>query len=126
MELHELDYDKHIEVYETYKKMDKQGLIKRTETFCPSWSRQYNVWAAGMEILRSEKTLYYSLVMGAGKTISSLKVNKFTCENTLKRKNHVTFILCPQSTITQWQGEIDLIEKGIGHSQERLRCNNYR
>lgn len=67
VELHELNYEQQLMVYETYKKMDKQGLIKRTETFCPSWSRQYNVWAAGMEILKSEKTLYYSLVMGAGK-----------------------------------------------------------
>lgn len=39
-------------------------------------------------------------------------------EHTLKKHNHTTFILCPQSTITQWIGEIDLIEKGIGHSKE--------
>ena len=118
VELHELNYEQQLMVYETYKKMDMQNLIKRTETFCPSWSRQYNVWAAGIEILKSEKTLYYSLTMGAGKTITSLKVNKFTCKETLKRENHITFILCPQSTITQWQGEIDLIEKGIGNSKE--------
>lgn len=67
LELHELNYEQQLMIYETYKKMDKQGLIKRTETFCPSWSRQYNVWAAGMEMLKTEKYLYESLVMGAGR-----------------------------------------------------------
>lgn len=52
------------------------------------------------------------------KTLSSLKTNKYTCEHTLKRKNHCTFILCPQSTITQWMGEIELIEKGIGNTKD--------
>ena len=118
MELSDLNYEQHVETYETYKKLDKIGRIKRTETFNPSWSRQYNILAAGMEILKSEKFLYECLVMGAGKSYISLKTNKYTCENTLKRKNHVTFILCPQSTITQWQGEIELIEKGIGNTKE--------
>ena len=67
LELHELNYEQQLMVYETYKKMDKQGLIKRNEVFNPTWSRQYNVWAAGMEMLKTEKYLYESLVMGAGR-----------------------------------------------------------
>lgn len=50
-----------------------------------------------------------------------MKINKYTCEETLKRKKHVTFILCPQSTITQWMGEIELIEKGVGHTEDDYR-----
>lgn len=52
------------------------------------------------------------------KTLSSLKINKYTCRDTLKKHNHITFILCPQSTITQWIEEIKLIETGCGNTQD--------
>lgn len=104
-------------VYNAFHILDSKGKIPRTENFNPDYSKQYELWAAGMKILESERFLYLSLTMGAGKTASSLKINKYTCRNTLKKENHLTFILAPQSTITQWVGEIDLIEKGLGHSK---------
>ena len=52
------------------------------------------------------------------KTLSSLKINKYTCTSTLKKEGHITFILCPQSTITQWCEEISLIESGYGHTKD--------
>lgn len=118
LDISQLQYEESEKIYRLYEKADKEGKIKRTDTFNPQYSRQYVMWAAGIKILETEKFLYSSLVMGAGKTLLSLKVNKYTAEHTLKRKNHVTFILCPQSTITQWEGEIELIEKGIGNTKE--------
>ena len=118
LDIQELKYDQTVKVYEIYKIMDSQGKIKRDDNFNPRWSRQYEVLAAGMKMLESERFLYESLEMGTGKTLISLKTNKYTMEHTLKKKNHITFILCPQSTITQWIGEIDLIEKGIKHSKK--------
>ena len=117
-DLFSLEYGEQKKVYETYKYLDAQGKIIRSKGFNPQWSKQYVCWSAAMKILEEEKFCYMSLVMGSGKTISSLKANRYTCTNTLKRKNFITFILCPQSTITQWIGEIDLIEKGIGNTKD--------
>lgn len=115
VDIQDLKYEQSIKVYETYKRMDKECRIKRDNNFNPKWSRQYEILAAGMKMLETERFLFLSLIMGAGKTTLSLKTNKYTMEHTLKKKNHTTFILCPQSTITQWLGEIELIEKGVGH-----------
>lgn len=66
-DIFDLEYKESIAVYEKYKKMDKLGKIKRTDTFNPNWSRQYNCWTAAMKILEQEKFCYMSLVMGAGR-----------------------------------------------------------
>lgn len=113
LNMEEMEY-----VFNAFHALDKQGKIPRNDKFNPDYSKQYELWAAGMKILESERFLYLSLTMGAGKTASSLKINKYTCRETLKNDNHLTFILAPQSTITQWVGEIDLIEKGIGHTKD--------
>lgn len=118
VDIQELKYNQTVKVYETYKLMDSQGKIKRDENFNPRWSRQYEVLAAGMKMLETERFLFLSLIMGAGKSYISLKTNKHTMEHTLKKKNHTTFLLCPQSTITQWIGEIENLEKGLGHSKK--------
>ncbi|WP_330112574.1 hypothetical protein VSU16_14440 (plasmid) [Cetobacterium somerae] len=52
------------------------------------------------------------------KTLASLKINKYTCEKTMGTENHITFILAPKSTITQWVGEIGLIEQGKGRTKK--------
>ena len=118
MDIQDLKYEQSVKVYETYKLMDSQGKIKRDENFNPKWSRQYEVLAAGMKMLESERFLFLSLIMGAGKSYISLKTNKYAMKHTLKKKNHTTFLLCPQSTITQWIGEIENLEKGLGHSKK--------
>lgn len=118
VDIQDLKYEQSVKVYETYKLMDSQGKIKKDKNFNHKWSRQYEILAAGMKMLETERFLFLSLIMGAGKSYLSLKTNKYTMEHTLKKHNHTTFLLCPQSTITQWIGEIELIEKGIGHSKE--------
>lgn len=113
-----LSYEEWEKVHNTFHALDKAGRIPRREGYNPRYSKQYEVWASGMKILEKEKFLYLSLTMGAGKTLSSLKINKYTCETTLKAENHITFILAPQSTLTQWLGEIELIEKGKGRTKK--------
>lgn len=113
-----LGFDEQVKVYETYKRLDAQGKIIRSKTFNPQWSKQYVCWSAAMRILEEEKFCYMSLVMGSGKTKSSLKANRYTCTTTLKRNNFLTFILCPQSTLSQWQEEIFDIERGVGNTKE--------
>lgn len=91
----------------------EKGQLSDDVRYC----RQYEMWATGIEILKHEKFIYLAATMGSGKTLSGLKINKYTCEKTLGEKNHLTFILAPTATITQWIGEISLIERGKGNEK---------
>ena len=55
-----------IESNSVYKKYDELKEKIKDKDF-GDWSKQYRIWAAGIEILKSEKFLYLSLIMGAGR-----------------------------------------------------------
>lgn len=67
VDIQDLKYEQSVKVYETYKLMDSQEKVKKDKNFNPKWSRQYEVLAAGMKMLETERFLYESLEMGTGK-----------------------------------------------------------
>ena len=76
---------------------------------------QEKLWGSGYEVLLRSNFVYLAAEMGAGKTLSSLAINRAITEFHRGKQNYTTFIIAPATTLKTktggWFNEINLTMK---------------
>ena len=108
------------EVHSTIKKTVKPLYSKDNkypfeDFFLKAKPGQEKLWGAGYEVLKRDNFVFLAAEMGAGKTLSSLAINRAITEHHRGKKNYSTFIIAPATTLKTktggWFNEINLTMK---------------